>query len=115
MRGCLKAFLSPFDEDEIEKVMRAKPKNKKSSGIDDVSSFIVKACIPAIARPLTYLVNLSFEQGTFPASLKPTTIVPIYKKGSKGNMENYRPVALAPIFSNIFDYCFLERLWNFSK
>ena len=40
-------------------------------------------------------------------------MIPAYKQGDSKNMNNYRPIALAPSFSKIFEYCFLSRLKPF--
>ena len=41
--------------------------------------------------------------GIFPAELKLGKITPIYKKGAKDNISNYRPVSTLPIFGKIFE------------
>jgi hypothetical protein len=43
-----------------------------------------------IAQPLSYLVNNSFESGVFPDALKEALIVPVHKKGSKTEVDNYK-------------------------
>ena len=39
--------------------------------------------------------------GSFPNELKFGTITPVYKKGQKDNIENYRPISTLPIFGKI--------------
>ena len=44
-----------------------------------------------ISNPLADLFNLSFSLGIFPSVLK---IVPVFKKYSKLDYQNYRPISL---------------------
>ena len=40
--------------------------NNSSAGYDEMSASILKKCIDEYITPITYLVNLSIRQGTFP-------------------------------------------------
>ena len=62
---------------------------------------------------LTRLINKSFCSGVFPDCLKKATIIPLYKKGDKFKMENYRPISLLPYLSKIFEKCLYARIYNF--
>ena len=50
---------------------------------------------------LSRLYNECIELGKFPDFLKISRITPIFKKGSKELLENYRPVSTLPIFGKI--------------
>lgn len=106
-------FLFPFINEELFSLINNRLKPKNSSGYDDISASVMKKGLKQIVEPLTYLVNLSFSNGSFPSKLKVNKIIPIHKKGDTEDMGNYRPIALTPVFSKIFEYCFLERLLKF--
>lgn len=107
-------FLEPFVELEFLRLMEKRLKPKKSAGYDDCPGFLMRDVVWAIATPLVYLVNLSFETGRFPERLKLSKVIPVYKnKGEEQLPENYRPIALTSIFSKVFEYCFLDRLERF--
>lgn len=106
-------FLRPFTTEEIMSILFQKIKNKKSSGPDEIPSFLVKATLLEIAEQISFLVNLSFTSGEFPSALKLGKVIPIFKKHDSLNIENYRPVTICSIFSKVFEYCFLDRLINF--
>ena len=54
-------------------------KSKTSTGIDNISSKIIKDTISEIAEPLAHIFNLSFSTGMVPADMKIGKITPIYK------------------------------------
>ena len=45
---------------------------KKSSGVDNISAKILKACAPSFSHAVSSLINLSFAKGTLPSRLKKT-------------------------------------------
>jgi len=66
--------------------------------------------MPLITSPLTYLGNKSIYKGGFPARLKYSQIIPIFKKGNKTELANYRPISLLTSFSKIFKKLIYTRL-----
>ena len=51
--------------------------------------------------------------GKFPSILKTGKITPVYKKGAKDNIANYRPVSILPIFGKIFEKVLYNRINEF--
>ena len=83
-----------FDIDE-NKVFNVINGFKNNSSYDDVFNFfLLKSNIDSIISPLTFLINRFLNEGKFPSSLKITKIIPLFKKGSKLQAENYRPISL---------------------
>ena len=72
-------------------------KNKKCN-VNDFLPAIIKENAHLIASPMAYLLNQSLKEGKFPQLLKCANVTPIYKKGSKHDMNNYRPISLLNIF-----------------
>jgi Reverse transcriptase (RNA-dependent DNA polymerase) len=107
-------FLSPVTPYEIYKLIKSL-KNKKSSGFDEISDFLIKQCAEYVNHVLSYIINQSFNEGVFPEILKLAIIKPLHKKGSKTDLNNYRPVNLLSVFSKIFEKAFLIRLLSFLK
>lgn len=53
--------------------------------------------------PLVKLFNLSLQHGMFPARWKISTLTPIYKKGDKCNIANYRGITSLSACSKVFE------------
>jgi hypothetical protein len=95
---------------EIEKIIK-ELKNKNSCGYDEVTVKILKISSPFIISPLTYICNRMLTTGTFPDRLKFSEIIPIYKRGDKTLISNYRPISLLPVFSKIFEKIIYKSLY----
>jgi len=104
----------PFSEHELLSVL-GQIKSKKSADPNGIPTYILKLSIPAIIKPLTYLVNLSFSQGRFPEILKMSAVSPIHKKENKQSVSNYRPISIMSCFSKIFEYAMFDRLASYLK
>ena len=66
-----------------------------------------------ISNPLATIFNLCTEQGYFPDELKTGCITPVYKKGDKSDVSNYRPVCSLSPFSKIFECIIYSRMLKF--
>ena len=76
---------------------------------------IVKSSPLNIIIALTHIFNLSISDGVFPKQMKKAKVVPIHKKGTKLNVENYRPISLLPVFSKLLERLIYNRLNAFLK
>jgi hypothetical protein len=94
--------LVPTNENEIITIIKSL-KNKNSSGMDQLSNRMLKREPHAFARLIVDLINQSLAESKFPNCLKTAKIIPIFKKGDKTNLNNYRPIALLPVLSKVFE------------
>ncbi len=78
-------------------------KTKNSAGYDGLSNRMLKKEAYRFAVLLKPLINSSLDEGKFPDCLKTANIIPIFKKGDKCNLNNYRPIALLPVLSKVFE------------
>lgn len=90
-------------------------KQKKSSGWDGVPIGVIKSVGVEIAFVLADICNCSFSTGKFPKKAKLAIIKPLFKKGEKSEIGNYRPVSLLTCFSKIFEKAYLLRLNKFLR
>jgi hypothetical protein len=87
--------------------------NTNTKDIYDISSKVLKISIDFISYPLHIIINSCFEEGYFPEQLKKSKIVPIFKKGNKEEVQNYRPIAIVPALSKIFELAIKIRLTDY--
>lgn len=78
-------------------------KNTNSKDIYEINTKIVKTITNVIIVPLTKIINHCIRQNLFPDALKLSKVIPIFKKGTRDNVTNYRPISLIPIFGKIFE------------
>jgi hypothetical protein len=58
----------------------------------------MKAYASLISQPLSCIYNYSLHTGIFPDHLKISIVKPLFKKGDKISMTNYRPSSLVMFF-----------------
>ena len=85
----------------------------KSSGPYSIPVAILKTIRDYISEPLAFLVNDSFASGNFPDKLKLARITPVFKKGSRLDIDNYRPISVLSNFSRLFEKAMYHRLHSY--
>ena len=85
----------------------------KSSGPYSVPVTILKTIRDYISEPLAFLVNDFFVSGNFPEKLKLARITPVFNKGSRFDIDNYRPITVLSNFSTLFDKAMYHHLYGY--
>jgi hypothetical protein len=85
----------------------------KGSGPYSIPTNIMKALKANLCHPLTSIINMSFATGTYPDQLKIAKVIPIFKKGDKLLVSNYRPISLLSNINKIFEKLVYSRLYSF--
>ena len=104
-------FLYDVSESEIKSIIDNL--DNKSSGDDYISNLIIKASSDAVIPYLTYLVNLSFQNGVFPEELRKAKVLPLHKDEPKTSENNYRPISLLIVWSKIFERAMYVRMYDY--
>ena len=74
----------------------------KVAGIDKISGKFLKDGAQILAKSINELCNLSMTLGSFLYACKISKLNPLFKKGSKTDPSNYRPISLLPLLSKVF-------------
>ena len=59
------------------------------------------------------IFKASLEEAVFPEKLKIAKVIPVFKKGDKENIENYRPISILPVFSKVLERIMYNRLYEY--
>ena len=96
--------LSDIDISPPEVELKLHALNPSSApGPDDIHPRILREARQALSGPLTLLFRKSLDTGTVPRDWTLGRVVPIYKKGSKQDPGNYRPVSLTSVIGKVLE------------
>lgn len=98
-----------FHVHDVECIISKLDENK-NGGPDGLPNYFIKKVCRSISLPLVLLFDKSLEQGIFPQALKYAYISPVFKKGNKQQVENYRPVCLLNTIAIVFEKLILRRI-----
>ena len=99
-------------KEEIEKQILSLDTSKARQQTD-IPTRIVKQCSDIFTPYITQNIDLELKKSYFPDVLKKADIKPIYKKNSRTEKSNYRPVSILPNISKIYEKCIYEQLEKF--
>ena len=105
-------FLQPIEKKEIANIISSLS-SSKASGPNSIPYRILFFLKNDISKQLTDLFNLSFMTGVFPSVLKTAKVVPVFKKDSKLDYSNYRPISLLSNIEKILEKLMYKRLYTF--
>ena len=75
----------------------------KSTGLDGVSVRFLRDGAEVLAAPLCHIINLSLTSEVVPSGMKDARVTPLFKKGSRLDCGNYRPVSILNVLSKILE------------
>ena len=76
----------------MDKLMKLR--SGKAMGADDISPRLLVEIRNEICHPLTIIFNQTLKEKRVPSDWKKANVCPIFKKGSRSQPGNYRPVSL---------------------
>ena len=89
----------PISTQQVIEYLKSIRPNSKATGLDGIGIKPLKLALNAIAPSLTHIYNSSIASCTFPINFKRAKLIPVYKKDSVHDRNNYRPISILPIIS----------------
>ena len=85
----------------------------KATGLDNIPCKLLKIDADVVAPSLTCIFNQSLLTGIYPSDWKLAKVTPIFKNGSKTDLNNYRPISVIPAVAKIFEKIIYDQLYNY--
>jgi hypothetical protein len=82
----------------------------KSPGGDNIHPKLLFELRNEIAKPLALLYNKSLRTGEIPRDWRDATVTSLFKKGSRSDPGNYRPVSLTSILGKILESIIKDKI-----
>ena len=86
----------------VEKLLLGLNTNK-ATGPDGVTARLLREAAPSISSSLSCLFNMSLKKGKLPCDWKRANVTPVYKKGEKELVTNYRPISLTSLVAKTME------------
>ena len=91
---------------------------KKSVGPDGIPGAILQKGGEAMVPYLVRLMDLSLNNSNLPDDWKKATVIPIYKKGDRALVSNYRPISLTSVVCKQLEHAiagYIRHQWEMNK
>ena len=78
-------------------------RSKAAPGPDKLCPRLLKSVVDQISAPLSTIFKKSIDEGVVPEDWRTANVTPIFKKGSKASVGNYRPVSLTSVLCKVME------------
>ena len=106
-------FSIPYlTKDKVEKYLKNLDLSK-ATGTDNIGPRLLKLSASFISESITYICNKSIQNSEFPSKWKEGKVTPLFKNGTKEDVNNYRPISILPVLSKIIEKHVHDSLMEF--
>jgi hypothetical protein len=98
-----------LSEDLIYKHLK-RLKVGKTPGVDGIVPQVLVECAAMLSKPLLMIFHTSLKEGKVPKDWKGANVTAIFKKGSKEEAGNYRPVSLTSCVCKVLEALIKEAM-----
>jgi ribonuclease P/MRP protein subunit RPP40 len=84
----------------------------KCPGLDGIHPKLLFELRKEVCIPLANLFNLTLKSGVVPTEWKDAGVTPLFKKGKKTDVQNYRPVSMTSIVCKIMESILKDEIVN---
>ena len=92
----------PETEQTVEKLID-RIRHDVAVGPDNISARLIKDSKSEITPWLTKIINLGYQNKSFPDCMKIANIKPLHKKNCTEETSNYRPISILPTLSKVLE------------
>ena len=85
----------------------------KATGLDRISAKLLCVCPDLIAESLCAIFNRSINTGIFPHDWNCSKVMPLFKKGERRDLNNYRPISIIPVVAKVFERIIYNQVSSF--
>ena len=101
-----------LSQEDIEEAI-SEIKLDSAPGPDGIPAILLKRCAPALSYPIFLLWSESMQSGIVPNFYKRGYISPLFKKGSRCEAGNYRPVTLTSHVVKVYERVVRKHMVNY--
>ena len=87
---------------------------KKTTGLDSISSKLLKISAPVICTSIAEVFNCSISSGIFPDDWKLAHVTPVFKSGDYFDVNNYRLISIIPVIAKVFEKIIFDKFLQIS-
>ena len=87
--------------------------DRKASGLDNIPCKLLKLAAGIVDSSLTHIFKSSIDNAIFPNEWKLAQVSPVFKKGSKTDLNNYRPISVISAVSKVFERLIYNQVYEY--